>query len=796
MKVVYSWLKEVVDINVPTEELAEALTGAGLEVASIQHLRVPAKVKVARVLEVARHPNADRLSLCKVDAGGAQPLAIVCGAPNVVAGMLAPLAVEGAILGPEFTVKKTKIRGVESFGMLCSEQELGISEDHSGIMSLPSHYVVGDELSVYFPEDAVIEVEITPSRGDCLSVIGVAREVAARYGLQIKPSARMPQEQASDPIASAISVTIEAPDACPRYAGRLIRGVTIRPSPDWVQRRLSLAGLRPINNVVDVTNLMMLHYGQPMHSFDYNQIRGASIVVRKAGQTKSFVTLDGSSRSLIAADLLICDAERPVALAGIMGGAGSEISDATSEVFLECAFFSQTGIRKTSKRLGLSTDASYRFERGVDPAGGLIDALDTAAELIAEFGGGKTAAGRIDVHPQPVEPRTIKLRPSRVKKILGHSFSDEKITGFLTSIGLSCEQREPDAMYCTAPPFRHDLIAEEDLIEEVGRLHGYNAIPASEYAAITLGQQPSGPEQIADMVRHALAFCGFNEIVTNSMVSEKKRIVLTPGKQPVTVINPLNPDMAEMRTTLAGSMLEVVAYNLNRKNQANKFFELGKTYETLASGDRREADVLGIIIEGNWTDASWNAAAVPCDFFLVKGVLESFAAHAGAGCMSMAPLQPASNLFEREAALVSMGNLIKGTVGMIAPRVLDHFNIKSRVYFTELEVSDFLQAPPPFRTFKPLPRFPAIERDFCFVMPEKVSAGAISEEIFRISPLVEDVRPFDLYRGEKLGNDRKSIAYSVFLRSSERTLTDKEAEAVGASILEAVAKKFGATLRT
>jgi phenylalanyl-tRNA synthetase beta chain len=798
MKIVYSWLKDIVGINVPAQELADALTGAGLEVASVQVVRVPANVKVAKILEVSKHPNADKLTVCKVDTGESQPLTIVCGAPNATAGMLSPLAVVGAALG-DMTVKKTKLRGVESYGMLCSERELGLSVDHSGIMSLPGHFKIGTELSAYFPEDAVIEIEITPSRGDCLSVFGVAREVAARYGLPLKETAVRPEEQEKDPVGSAMTVAVEDPKSCPRYAGRLIRGVKIGPSPEWLLRRLTLAGLRPINNVVDITNYLMLHYGQPMHAFDFGMIAGRKIIVRKAGKPLTFTTLDNTRRTLASSDLLICDGERPVALAGIMGGAGSEISETTTEVFLESAFFDPGTIRSTSKRLGLSTDASYRFERGVDPESGLIDALDSAAALIVTCGGGSVAAGRIDVYPEIIERRVVSVRPGRVARVLGHQIPVDTIAGFLSSIGLKCVRKGPDAIQCTDPLFRHDLSIEEDLIEEVGRLVGYDAIPAAEYARVSMDVKIPETEHAADTVRCAMAYAGFNEIITNSMTSEKHRALLTPLIQAVTILNPLSPDMAQMRTTLAGSMLEVLAYNLNRKNSDNKFFEVGKIYEQLASGERRESDVLGILFEANWIPAAWNTAGgIPCNFYTVKGVLEALAARLGYGEPALSPFEAAGipHLFCDEAAAVSIGASLNGAAGRVAKGALGFFGIKTTVYYVELDMTAFLAAPRACPQFKPLPRFPALDRDFCFVMPEHLNAGVIAGEIRRLSPLVEEVRPFDLYRGEKLGTGLKSVAFGVSLRAGEKTLTDNDVEWLCTTIIRTVQEKFGAKLRT
>lgn len=795
MRVVYSWLKDFVDIDIPVNELADALTSAGLEVASIEQYHIPDGVKVARVLHTEKHPNADRLSVCKVDAGEQEPLTIVCGAPNVRAGMTTALASIGTVLGENFHIKKSKIRGVESFGMLCSEEELGLSHNHDGIMDLPSDFKVGEALSTYYKNDAVIEIEITPDRGDCLSVLGVAREVSARFGLPLKNVAKIPVETDELRIGDFISVSIEAADRCPRYCGRLIKGVQIKPSPNWMQRRLTLGGIRPINNVVDVTNYILLQYGQPMHAFDYASLKQKKIVVKKAEKKLSYNTLDDVKRELIAEDLLICDGDQPAALAGIMGGAGSEILDSTTDVFLECAFFEQTGIRKTSKRLGLSTDSSYRFERGVDPDRGLIDTIDTAAQLIMETAGGKIASGRIDEYPKPFSPRTIVIRPSKASKVLGVTLSLEQIFSFLASLGFECTIKSPDQISCVVPLFRHDITIEEDLIEEVGRMYGYDNIVPSETAQVYLNNELPLIERITDKLRTSLAFFGLQEIMTNSMTSEKLHSLLTPQISPVVLLNPLNPEMAQMRTTLAGSMLGVLAYNLNRKNVNNHFFELGRIFEQTQSG-AVERQVIGILIEGNYWANTWNTAALPCDFYILKGIIESFAAHSGVGQFTFKPaISDSTLILEKEAALVSNG-VIKGIAGKVSKRICDHFDIKSSVYYAELDVTSLLQSSLPQPRYRQLPRFPALERDFCFVMADELKASQIISEIYNVSPLVEEVTPFDLYRGEKLGEGRKSIAFSVKLRSLEKTLTDKEAEGICSAIVSTVQSKFGAQLRT
>ncbi|MBN1576135.1 MAG: phenylalanine--tRNA ligase subunit beta [Chitinispirillaceae bacterium] len=796
MKIVYSWLKDFIDTDLPVERLADALTSSGLEVASIDRRHAPEGVVIARVLETAKHPNADRLSVCKVDAGTETPLTVVCGAPNVAAGMHAPLATVGTVFGPEFTVKKSKIRGVESSGMLCSEKELGISDDHGGLMNLPADMVPGRPFSDYFPPDVVIEIELTPDRGDCLSMLGVAREVAARFGLPLKQTAKRPQENRGDPVDKAISVVIEAPERCPRYMGRLVRGVTIKPSPQWLRNRLSLAGMRPINNAVDVTNYMLLHFGQPMHAFDHARLRGRAIRVKTAGEAQGFMTLDNIERPLLADDLLIADGSRPVALAGIMGGAGSEITDATTDVFLECAFFEQTGIRKTAKRLGISTDSSYRFERGVDPGEGLVDALDTAAAMLSELAGGVVAQGTIDVYPEKRTQRTIILHPEKVARVLGVAVANDRITSFLQSLQISCPARRDGTIACTVPLFRHDLAIEEDLIEEIGRLYGYDNIPASVVTLLPLNRALPDVERTIDAVRHALAFSGLREAVTNSLTSRKKWLLVTPEKAAVPLLNPLTPDMALMRTTLVNSLLDITAYNCNRNNRNNRFFEIGKVFDLLPSGDPRERDVVALLIEGDFVHATWNNSAQPVSFYMMKGILEAFSGHLGFTRCSFCGTDEKPRYFGKEAAAVGIGEVVCGYAGMIEPEIADVFEIKTPVCYAELDITGLLATFLPVRSYKPLPRFPALERDFCFVMDEAISASDITGTISSISPLIEEVYPFDVFRGEKLGDGKKSIAFNTRFRSSEKTLSDTDVEKLCGRIVSTVAKTYKAQLRT
>jgi phenylalanyl-tRNA synthetase beta chain len=805
MKFSLSWLKDFVDMDVnihmEADGIGDLLTSLGLEVASIDKRHIPQGIKVARVLTVDKHPNADKLHVCTVDAGEAAPLTIVCGAPNVDAGMLAPLATIGTKFSNGFEIAKAKLRGVESFGMLCSEKELGLSDDHSGLLSLPQDMTVGSELSAYFPDDCIFDVELTPNRGDCLSVLGIAREVSAKLKKSLKNTAFSPVETAGASINDFISVAIDAPEACPRYGGRLVRGVKIGPSPQWIAQRLADAGVRPINNVVDITNYMMLHFGQPMHAFDYNCIGQKKIVVRFAAATTVFTTLDRVQRTLAADDLLICDGEKPVALAGIMGGAGSEISDATTDVFLECAYFSPGQVRKTSKRLGLSSESSYRFERGVDPGNALVWALDNAADMLRRYAGGTIVPGRIDAGALPLKKRVIGLRPSRVNRLLGVSIPIPEIEDTLERLQISCEARGgagDDALECSVPLYRHDISCEADLIEEVGRFYGYDNIPSAKEARVSLDTALSSTEGRMDAIRSSLAFMGLHEIMTNSLTSEKKNTLVRPDAKPVTLLNPLSPDMAQLRTSMLSAALEVCAYNINRKSLDNRYFEIGRTYESPAGGGTelpRERDMASVLVQGNFLSKAWNnTVGLKTDFYVMKGILDKLAANLGVPALVFTPLSRTA-AFESEACSVS-GPSIQGSMGKIRADVCAAFDIKDAVYYAELDITDFLTAPAPQPVYKPLPKYPALERDFCFVLSESVGAAAILSEVRPLSGLIEDVTPFDVYRGEKLGKGLKSIAFSVRLRSPERTLVDKEAEDVCGKIVMTMEKKFDAALRS
>lgn len=798
MKISYNWLKDIVSLpeTETAETVAEKLTARGLEVAGIEVQSIPTGVIVGYIKKVERHPQADRLCLCTVDTGKEVPLQIVCGAPNVTEGMKAPLATTGTALTPEFCVKKVKIRGIESYGMLCSERELGISENHEGIMALPDSYETGMPLNAYIPDDYIIEIELTPNRGDCLSILGIAREVAATYKTQIAAIHSHPEESDETHISEYIKVTVKDFHGCPRYMGRLILGVTITDSPDWLKKRLQALGLRPINNVVDITNYILLLFGQPMHAFDYHAIEGKEIVVQRASEGEKFTTLDDIERQLCKDDLLICDAKKAVAIAGVMGGSGSGITENTTDVFLECAFFDPVSIRKTSKRLDLTTDSSYRFERGVDPGQGCEYALDTAAALMKQLACGKVVPGVIDTNKGKIEKKTVRLYPSRASRLLGIPLTEETIIEYLKSLDITYCGNDNDELIFSIPTYRHDLVQEVDLIEEIGRSYGYDSIPLSSYTTITLHQPVNYYENVTTFVRTTLSSLGFHETITHSMTADKINRRFAPSVESIALINPLNSDFAAMRSSLLPSLLHVTAYNLNRKNTDNHLFEIGKVFGKNNNSELPwEKEIVGIIIENNYIPKAWNYSGQKADFYVMKGIIESLTETLGIKFLQYSPIQEQEmTFFDTDSARIE-SEQIKGTFGKVKDEITALYNIKSSVYYAELDISTLLTHGIKQPLYTPLPKFPAIERDFCFLMDETIQAGTVAREIAALSPLLESFIPFDVYRGKAVEAGKKSITYSAKFRALDRTLTDKDADTISEKIIETAKNRFNAELR-
>jgi len=774
---------------------------AGLEVETIDEVRPEfTNVAVGRILTLSRHPNADKLVLCRVEVGSSPPLSIVCGASNITEGDTVPVALVGARLAGDLHVKKAKIRGETSEGMLCSERELGISNEHSGIMILPSGLATGTNLEDALGlVDCVLELGVTPNRPDCLSMLGVAREVAAITRTKL----RIPQpelRESESEITSLTSVTIDDGRGCPRYAARLVSDVAIGPSPAWLQQRLQKAGLRPINNVVDVTNYVLIELGHPLHAFDYEKLEENRIVVRRAGAGESIVTLDGMTRDLSKQMLVIADAERPVAIAGVMGGANTEVTEQTRKVLIESAYFDPVSIRRTSKALGLSTEASYRFERGADPEM-VIHALDQTAALMAQLAGGAVARGRIDQYPGRFVPPEIRLRHSRIKKILGVEIPRDDVVSILSSLGFAVISDEPAMAKIRVPSHRPDVSAEIDLIEEVARIHGYEKIEATypqDAAIMTRGVQPRPRE---DEGRNALTSCGFSEIITFSFGSPADMADFanaTPGNgiHPIRMKNPLAEDESVLRITHIPALLRTVQKNVNLGNKGLKVFEVGKVYWPVAGEplpDERlciAAAATGLFHEVNWRDKPAEA-----DFFYMKGVAETLLDILGYSLMETRRASHAG-FHPGICADILVDGVTIGKVGEIHPALIQKYDIGQKVSLFEIDLS---AAEPQRRRehgYEKPSRFPYSERDLAIVVDDAVEAAALYSAIRTAGgEMLKRVVLFDMYRGKQVGEGKKSLAFNLRFQSSDRTLTDEEVTAAFNRVVEELEKRFGAKLR-
>jgi phenylalanyl-tRNA synthetase beta chain len=803
MIVTYNWLKEFVDFDFSPEELSHRLTMAGLEVDAMEKFGDGLdSVIVARLVSVDRHPDAERLTLCQVDTGS-EMVQVVCGATNHRAGDLVALAQVGSVLPGDFKIKKSKIRGVESMGMLCSEKELGLAEESAGIMILPAGLPLGQPVfAALGRKDVRFELGLTPNRPDCLSVVGVAREVAAMAGSPLRLPAAQVVESGPD-IAGQTSVTVEEPGLCPRYAARLIRGVSIGPSPEWLVSRLEAVGMRSINNVVDVTNYVLMELGHPLHAFDFKLLRGGRIVVRRAGKGATFTTLDGQSRSLDERDLVICDGEGPVALAGIMGGENSEIQPDTVDILLESAYFNPTTIRRSSKRLGLHTESSHRFERGADVNMAPV-ALDRAASLILEVAGGTAAKGRIDVYPQPLVERRIAISSRKTAETLGLDLDILEIRRLLQSIGLAAELAEnrEETLYVSIPAFRPDLEREIDLIEEVARLNGYDRIPVTMPAGRIVCHRPANRQRHPRQMRDAMVAAGFSEVINYSFTTPSAwdRIALPaadPRRETVRILNPLTEEQSVMRTMLVPSVLETVSRNLAYRSRDLRLFELRPVFLPQVGEELPQERLrLAAVICGRRVPEGWAQGNEAVDFFDLKGVLEGLFERFRVDRVDWDASRSEPYLHPGKSCTLSLGKATLGTLGEIHPRVLENFDIDCPVYLLDLDLQAFFAETGLRRSFRAPSRFPDVYRDTALLLDEAVSARQVFELLGRAKAKeVEDVVLFDLYRGKGIPAGKKSLAIRVRYRSAEKTLTDEEISAIHGRIVETLCKNLGAEIR-
>jgi phenylalanyl-tRNA synthetase beta chain len=784
--------------GISTEEVVENLTTAGLEVDEvIDQRKLYDNFVVGYVKEQEKHPNADKLSLCKVDVNG-QEYPIVCGAPNVKAGQKIVLAKVGAVIPNEgFKITKAKIRGVESMGMICSERELGIGDNHEGIMvldeSIPSGTLFSDAFGL---NDVIIDIDITPNRADAFSHIGSARDLAAVFERKLQMP-KISLNETGEDVNFVASVKIENEIDCPRYVAKVVKNVTIKESPDWLKERLTSIGLRPINNVVDVTNFVLYELGQPLHSFDLDKLAGNKIVVRSAGKDEKFVTLDSKERKLLETDLLICDAEKPVAIAGVMGGENSEVTGETKNILIESAYFRPSAIRKTSKKLGLQTDASIRFERGCD-VNITPFAAKRAAELIAELGNGEIAKGEIDVYPKPIENKKVSLRLSRAKKILGFEVPAEKIKSIFAGLEFELITEEDGKLTYSIPTFRHDIEREIDLIEEIARIYGYDNIPAISKIGVSVERRVDN-SAFNDKVRVTLTGLGFYEIITNSLLN--KELASKFGK-PVGVLNPQSVEMSHIRPSLLPGMFATISRNIKVKQNNLKLYEIGHVITKINDeindfSDFEETEHLLFAVTGNATDDEWYTKKREFDFYDLKGFADSFFTEVTNSEKIKTKYNPKSDngIFEYSMEnLIGKNKFAEG--GKVKKEILKEFEINQNVFVFDINLTELKKVETEISKFKDLLKFPKIKKDCAFILDSNIDYSAVVKIIKGSSSnLLKNVKLFDIFESESLGKSKKSLAFELTYFDSKRTLTEEEVEKEFWKAIDSVKNKFNAELR-
>jgi phenylalanyl-tRNA synthetase beta chain len=818
MKIPLSWLKEFVTFDVEVNQLCDRLTIAGLEVENIEHLGSSfTDVFIAKVTAVERHPNADRLSLCAVDAGPAGQFRVVCGAPNVRPGMITALAKIGARLAAgthgtgtgsledALPLQAAVIRGVPSEGMLCSPLELGLSKDHEGIIDLDSDARPGDLLSHYLQiPDVVLDIAITPNRGDCISLLGIAREVAALFNVPLKSPSARPTKATANSSASGwghpLTVQILAPEACPRYAALPMTSVKIKPSPVWLRRRLELCGMRALNNVVDITNYVMLELGQPLHAFDATQVADHAITVRRAGSDQEFTTLDGVARKLEPNDLMIADRAKILAIAGVMGGQNSEVSPSTTSIILESAYFDPATIARTARRLGLRSEASYRFERGIDRAGQL-NAVARAGELIQELGEARIAGAPVDVEPLPAAARTIALDLGAMTNILGVTIPASEVERRLRAIGAEVMSADGGRFDVVTPSFRPDINETADLAEEVARFAGLADIPAIPPLRSAVIVKPDPSREAVRKIREVLVGCGLIEAKTIAFIApdDNERFIGLDWAEPVRVTNPLSAELSAMRRSLLPGLLAALRFNLNREARNFHMFEIGKTFG-IRKGIAGEAERVAAVSYGDFAMGAVGQSAITASFRTLKGILETtFGALSTRGGVTFerSPADQTPYLHPGRAASIKHAGKLLGILGELHPAESLKLELTGPCALFELDLMSLIAYGAELRrkVISP-PRFPAVRRDLALVVDRDLPAQAVIEAIIGLGArLLESVELFDVYEGSSLPAGKKSVAVACRYRGKDRTLTDDEVNRAHAALVERATKQLGAELR-
>lgn len=816
MKITYQWLRSYVDFPWSADELSERLTMLGLEVEGVEKRAGEFEgVVVAQVITRDKHPNADKLSVCRVNDGKGERQ-IVCGAQNFKAGDKVPLILPGATLPPKpgdasaapFTIKVGKIRGVESHGMMCSAEELGLPAGEDGLLILSAEAAVGQPFAQHLGRsgsDVIYDLEVTPNRPDLNSVIGIAREIAALTGNPLRlPSVEIPAAAVSTAVVSdSVAVRIEAPDLCPRYTARVLRGIRIGPSPDWLRQTLEKTGVRSINNVVDVTNFVMLESGQPLHAFDLRQVAKdesgkPTVIVRRATANEPFQTLDGQQRTLSPDALLIADATKGIALAGVMGGRNSEIQEDTSDVLLESASFTPTGIRRTSKTLGLRTDASYRFERGSDVE--ICDwASARAARLILETAGGQVETGVVDAYPVRHEPKKIQLRHAKVGALLGVDVDPARQIAMLTSLDLRPldASENGDSTEFSVPSFRVDLKRETDLIEEVARLFGVDKIPSTP-PRVCLGSNPFDAvvDQHAE-VRQLLCALGLNEAQGQTLIASESAKLATGAEAVVALANPLSSEMDALRPSLIPGLLDSLKHNSSRKNSDVALFEVGRVFQR-SGGTVREERRLAIALTGLRCPRYWSGADRESKYnaYDLKGIVEEFLESFGLKGIAFTKRAERTALYHESAVIALGGKLALGELGLMHPMLAKTYDLRDPVLLAELNLDLLIARRNAARSFKPLPQFPSVRRDIALVVAESVTHDAVLNAVRQAKAAnLESTELFDVFRGKHVPEGFKSVAYTFTYRHAERTLTDADVNAAHEKLTAHLTQQLGGSVR-
>jgi phenylalanyl-tRNA synthetase beta chain len=798
MRVSLNWLKEYVDIDVSPEELAHQMTMLGLEIESIERLGGGIKdVFVGEILSIEPHPDADKIVVCQTDVGGETALQICCGAKNMKVGDKVPTAVVGASLPGGFEIARRKMRGVESQGMMCASTELGLPKGEDGLLILDPAAPVGLDIKTLLGlDDTVLEIEVTPNRADWASMIGVARELAALYNTELRvPAVRVSEVGA--PVSDLSTVAVEAADLCPRYMGRVLTNVKVGASPEWLCKRLIAAGQRPINNIVDVTNFVLLETGQPLHAFDYHKLEENRIVVRRAQPSETINTLDGEKRTLADDMLVIADAKRAQCVAGVMGGADSEVDGATTTLFLESAFFNPASVRKTSRGLALISESSQRFQRGADPEMAAY-ALDRAAQLMADLSGAEIARGVIDAYPTPFVPREVVLRFSRTHRLLGVDLPAEVQVGLLKRLGLEAIEQGTSEARFRVPLRRHDVSMEADLIEEIARLYSFDNIPAT-LPTVRPCEKVFAPEEARiRALRHFLAGLGLTELYNWSFSCPEdvvKAALPEAYANMVVLQNPLSEKQATMRSSLLQAHLGNAARNLNHGVASIAGFEIGPVYIP-AEGDAlpSQARRVGIVLAGNAASADWSQKARPADFYDIKGLVEAVLADFGVAA-TFEDTEFATFQKGQRAAVVAKKKII-GYLGKASASVVRAFDTDGAIFLAELDLDALLGSRPAAAQFEAIPTFPPSVRDLAVVVETSVPAGGLRDLAVQTGGnLLRAVEIFDIFTGPQVGEGKKSVALNLVFQSSERTLTDQDTQKAFDKILKRLQHEYKAELR-